>query len=227
MPAVGILREETNMKSNIASKLDLIVAASILFTLLGFLSGEVRAQGDGTGTITGTVTTPLYDRYFQYGRVPVIYVEKVDGKTFTPEKSVMDQKAKVFVPHVLPVVAGTTVDFLNSDDMGHNVFTPDEIADKFNLGTWPKGEVRSYTFKNLGTAIMLCQKHDEMDAWVVVLQNPYFAKPGSDGKYTIEGVPAGTYQLKTWHEKYVGLPSQAVTVKAGETTNSDFEIRRK
>ncbi len=215
------------MKSSIALKLSPVVVASVLFTLLGFPSSEVKAQGAGTGTITGTVTTPLYERYFKFGRVPVVYVELVDGKTFPPEKTIMDQKGKEFVPHVLPIVAGTTVDFLNSDDMGHNVFTPDKIAEKFNLGTWPKGETRSYTFKNLGTAIMLCQKHDEMEAWVLVLQNPYFAKPGAAGKYSIEGVPAGTYQLKTWHEKYKGLPLQEITVKGGETVTVDFDIARK
>ena len=86
----------------------------------------------------------------------------------------MDQKNLAFVPHVLPVVVGTTVDFLNSDQVLHNVFTPDKCAGKFNLGTWPKGETRSVKFDQTGCSpVMLCNVHPEMEGFVVVLQNPY------------------------------------------------------
>ena len=82
----------------------------------------------------------------------VVYVAAIAGKTFPAPKdhAKMDQANLVFHPRVLPVLVGTTVDFLNSDAVLHNVFTPDACAEKFNLGTWPKGQIKSFEFKNEG-----------------------------------------------------------------------------
>jgi plastocyanin len=82
----------------------------------------------------------------------VVYIDAIPGKSFEPPKehAKMDQKNMTFIPHVLPILAGTAVDYLNSDDVLHNVFSPDKCAQKFNLGTWPKGQIRSYTFKEAG-----------------------------------------------------------------------------
>ena len=169
-----------------------------------FLSVPAALQA---GTIEGTVTA----KGARDARDAVIYVDKVPDKTFAPPKepAKMDQKNMVFLPHVLPILAGTKVDFLNSDAVLHNVFTPDKVADKFNLGTWPQGQKRSYTFKNVGSAVMLCNVHPEMEAFVVVLPTLYFAKTGPDGKFKIEGVPAGSYTVQIWHEK---LKAQAASV---------------
>ena len=94
----------------------------------------------------------------------VVYVSAIPGKTFpAPEAHAkMNQLNMIFVPRVLPVLVGTTVDFLNSDAVLHNVFTPDACADKFNLGTWPKGQTKSYTFKKECAATLLCKVHPEM-----------------------------------------------------------------
>lgn len=158
----------------------------------------------------------------------VIYLDKIEGKTFEAPKehALIDQKNLTFIPHVLPIVAGTNVDFLNSDEVLHNVFTPDKCAEKFNLGTWPKGERRSYTFNNIGCIpVMLCNVHPEMEAFVVVLQNPYFAVSKNDGSYTIKDVPTGKYTLTIWHEK---LKSQSVEIVVPEKGSviKDFVIKR-
>ena len=158
----------------------------------------------------------------------VIYIEKVPGKTFDPPKEsvTMDQKNLVFIPRVLPVVAGTTVKYLNSDDVLHNVFTPDKCADKFNLGTWPKGQSRSYTFKNVGcVSVMLCNVHPEMEAYILVLENPYFAVSAKDGAFAIKNVPAGKYTLKIWHEKLKGQ-SQEITVTESGEVNANFDLAK-
>ncbi len=158
----------------------------------------------------------------------VIYIDTIEGKTFpAPEKHVtMDQKNLTFVPHVLPLLAGTTVDFHNSDDVLHNVFTPDKCADKFNLGTWPKGQTRSYTFKNAGCrAVLLCNVHPEMEAYVVVLSNPYYAVTNKKGTFSIKNVPAGKYTLMIWHEKLKGKPVQITVPEKGQVTQ-DFVIHR-
>jgi len=102
-------------------------------------------------------------------------------------------------PYLLPVLVGTTVDFLNSDSVNHNVFSPD--GEGYNLGTWPKGQSKSYTFKKAGVYTQLCSVHPEMEAFVIVLANPYFAVADKDGKFTINDVPDGHYDLKVFSKK--------------------------
>jgi plastocyanin len=156
----------------------------------------------------------------------VVYVAAVPGKTFPApaEHARIDQLNLVFHPHVLAVLAGTTVDFLNSDAVLHNVFSPDACADKFNLGTWPKGQTKSYTFKKECVASLLCKVHPEMEAFVVVVATPWFAQAKADGSYAIAGVPDGAYTLKVWHPKLKGA-EKPVTV-AGGAAEADFEIAR-
>ena len=115
----------------------------------------------------------------------VVYVATVPGKTFAAPKehAKIDQLNLVFTPHVLPVLVGTTVDFLNSDKVLHNVFTPDACAEKFNLGTWPQGQTRSFTFKSECVAALLCKVHPEMEAFVLAVPTPYFAVTKADGSY--------------------------------------------
>ncbi len=155
----------------------------------------------------------------------VVYVDKVAGQTCTPpaEHAKIDQKNMEFTPHVLPIVVGTTVDFLNSDAVLHNVFSPDSCADRFNLGTWPKGQVKSFTFKKECFASLLCKVHPEMEGFVAVLPTPHFAVTSADGSYRIKDVPDGSYSVKVWHPKL--KPAQkSVSVKG--PTVADFEIAK-
>ncbi len=154
----------------------------------------------------------------------VVYVDTIAGKTFAPPKEhvKVDQLNLTFIPHVVAVLAGTTVDFQNSDAVLHNVFSPDACAEKFNLGTWPKGQSRSYTFKKECVATLLCKVHPEMEGFIVAVPTPYHAVTKADGSYKIE-VPDGSYTLKVWHPKLKGA-QKAVTV-AGSAT-ADFEIHK-
>jgi plastocyanin len=155
----------------------------------------------------------------------VVYVGAIAGKSFpAPAKhALMDQKNLVFDPHILPILVGTTVDFLNSDAVLHNVFTPDACADKFNLGTWPQGQTKSYTFKKECAAVLLCKVHPEMEAYVVVVPTPYFAEAKADGTYRIADVPDGSYTVKVWHPK---LKPAEKSVKVSGATEADFEIAK-
>ncbi len=155
----------------------------------------------------------------------VVYVDGIPGKTFPPPKehAKVDQSNLTFIPHVLPVLIGTTVDFQNSDAVLHNVFSPDACAEKFNLGTWPKGQVRSYTFKKDCVATLLCKVHPEMEAFVVAVPTPYFAVTKPDGSYRIAGVPDGSYTLKVWHPKLKGTQK---TVQVAGVAAADFEISK-
>lgn len=147
----------------------------------------------------------------------VVYIDKVPGKTFAPPSvhARMDQKNMHFLPHVLPVVIGTTVDFLNSDSVLHNVFSPDACADRFNLGTWAQGQTKNFTFKKECFATLLCKVHPEMEGFVAALPTPYFAVTSPDGSYEIKDVPDGTYTLKVWHPTL--KPAQKSVVVKGAT----------
>jgi plastocyanin len=154
----------------------------------------------------------------------LVYLEGVPGTYPAPkEHARIDQRGLVFIPHILPVLAGTTVDFLNNDNVRHNVFTPD--GEKFNLGTWPKGEARSYTFAKPGVYTLLCNVHPEMEAFVVVLENPFHALSTKEGSFRIEPVPPGTYSLRVFAGKLKADPVEVV-VAAGGTANATVTLKR-
>src|SRR5664279_5845785 len=137
---------------------------SIYIVITALISANTAYAGDIVGTVKTTGTKDSGNA--------IVFLEKVEGKTFAPpaEHAVMNQKNLAFMPHVLPVLAGTTVDFQNNDDVLHNVFSPDKCAENFNLGSWPKGQTRSYVFKEAGCQpVILCNVHPEMAAYVVVV----------------------------------------------------------
>lgn len=174
--------------------------------------------GQSTGEITGTVKAPgLRD-----ASDAVVYIASAPGH-YEPSGPVeLDQRDIRFAPRVAPIVAGTTVRFVNSDDVQHNVFTPSAAGDFFNLGTWPKGQAKSHTFAKMGKVDLLCNVHHEMRGYVLVLQNPFFAVTGKDGRFRIENVSPGAYQLKVWHERGTA-PAVPIQVSANPVT-VNFEI---
>ena len=151
-----------------------------------------------------------------------VYVDGLPEKKFDAPKDhvVVDQHKMAFGPHVVVVQQGTTVEFLNSDPVGHNVYWPSISGNKklaHNLGTWPKGEKKPFQFNDLGVASLLCNVHPEMSGYVVVVPTPYFAVTDKDGNFEIKNVPPGKYSLKTWSED--GKPTtQAVDLSSATTT---------
>lgn len=194
-------------------------AAKFLLTL-GFLGCGALAWA---GTITGHVTC----QGARTNQWVVVYVDAIANKEFPPpgEHVLMDQVGKEFAPHVLPILKGTTVDFLNGDPFVHNVFSPDAAADKFNLGSWGQGEKRSYTFNKLGEAVMLCDLHPEMEGWIIVLPTPYFTVTDENGDYSLKDVPEGTYTLKTWHKK-LKSSGQEITMTSDGTVKADLTLKK-
>lgn len=181
---------------------------SVLFALVT-LSTPARADL-AQGSIAGEIAVP--SPKLRAG--VVVYLEKVSGPFRPPAQPVVvDQQGMKFLPRVLPVLRGTTVAFHNSDAVRHNVFTPD--AEKYNLGTWPTGESKTHVFSKSGVYRQLCNVHPEMEGFVIVLDNPFFAVTDEQGKFKLEAVPPGSYLLKTWSEK-LGVGSSAITVEAGQ-----------
>ena len=152
----------------------------------------------------------------------VVYADAIPDKKFEAPKEpiVIDQRKMQFIPHVVAVQQGTTVEFLNSDPVGHNVYWPSISGNKklaHNLGTWPKGEKKPFQFNDVGVASLLCNVHPEMSGYVVVSPTPYFAVTDKEGNFEIKNIPAGKYTLKTWSED--GKPTtQAVDVSAATAT---------
>lgn len=186
--------------------------------LLVAVAASSAAAGELKGTVKATGMRSNADA--------VVYVDAIPGKTFPAPKehAKMNQIKLTFEPHVLPVLMGTTVDFTNDDAVLHNVFSPDKCCEKFNLGSWPQGQSRSYTFKNLCEATVLCHVHPEMEGFVIVLPTPWFAVTDKAGAYDIKDVPDGSYTVKVWHAKFKAQPGKPVKV-AGATA-ADFELKK-
>jgi plastocyanin len=158
----------------------------------------------------------------------VVYVDTVAGKTFPAPtaKPVIDQKGLMFTPHIVVVQQGTTVEFLNSDKVAHNVFWPSVGGNKkltHNLGTWPTGEKRPFKFDNPGAVPLLCNVHPEMAGYVVVSPTPYFALTDKSGDYKIENVPDGSYTVTAWHE---GAKNQSKPVAVAGDSKADFTLSK-
>jgi plastocyanin len=126
----------------------------------------------------------------------------------------MDQRQLTFIPHILPVLVGAEVDFPNNDKVAHNVFSLSR-AKKFNLGSYKPGESEMVVFDQPGVVDLRCDVHQEMNGYILVLKNPYFAVTDKQGRFTIpdqrsleaagikgvEPLTPGKYLVKTWHEK--------------------------
>ena len=193
------------MKRN-ALVITLVVAALALAAHAGTISGKVSGVSGES----------------------VVYVDTIAGKTFpAPTTSpVVDQKGLLFQPHITAVQVGTTVEFLNSDSVAHNVFWTSVSGNKklgHNLGTWPKGEKRPFKFDNPGAVPLLCNVHPEMAGYVVVSPTPYFAVTDKSGEYKIENVPDGSYTVVAWHE---GAKNSSKPVTVSGDTKADFTLSK-
>ncbi len=192
---------------------------ALIFLLLSF--GALAFAGEIKGKVTA--------QGMRSSENIAVYVDTIPGETFAPpsKPAVEDQKHMAFVPHVLVVLKGTTVQFLNSDPVGHNVYWPSIDRNKklaHNMGTWPQGQEKSFTFNDLGVAPLLCNVHPEMSGYVVVVPTPYFAVTNKEGEFEIKDVPDGSYTVKTWSEE-AKPATQSVTV-AGESTTVNLTVHR-
>lgn len=134
----------------------------------------------------------------------------------------MTQEGETFIPHVLPIPVGSTVEFPNLDPIFHNVFSLSATR-TFDLGRYPQGDSKSVRFDQPGLVPVFCHIHSDMSAVILVLDNPYFAVPGADHRYRIESIPPGTHTLVAWHER--SLPVEVtVEVNAGETLELNLAV---
>src|SRR5437867_3381184 len=127
---------------------------------------------------------------------------------------------KTYAPHVVVIPVGSTVRFPNHDPFNHNVFSVSE-PNSFDLGLYGRGEAKSYMFTHAGLVRVYCNVHPRMVAYVLVMENRYYAQPGNDGSFAIDNVPSGRYRLHVWHER---IPSEVVKDGTAAVTPQDLQI---
>jgi hypothetical protein len=196
----------------------------------------------GAGTVSGTVLTKptarqkVPPRYYlgphRAGRGAsvveeggpqdvVVFIDGVKGPgrpaTRRPQ---LVQKDERFIPHVLAVPLGSTVEFPNEDDFYHNVFSV-VSGDRFDLGRYAKGKSAHQTLNKTGVVVVRCEIHSGMKAFILVVPNSFFAVPGADGAFSIDGVPEGTYVVKAWHPDH-GYQERTLSVPASGTASVSF-----
>jgi plastocyanin len=184
--------------------------------------------GENSGIIKGTITIagkPAPDVVVSLEGVPQEQIKAAlaGGKT---KKAIMDQRTMSFIPRVLPVLAGTTVEFPNNDNTFHNVYSKGGAKD-FDLGLYPAGITRSAKFDKPGVARILCNAHPAMEAFVVVKEHPYFSGADKGGNYRIDHAPLGKYRVQVWHPQLGTTEAPVELVRDGEVLDINFELKKK
>ena len=193
-----------------------------LVAIVAAIAGHaVTVRGAG-GVISGTVTITGLPT----GANTVVYIEEAPAAPAAATPAEMNQRGMEFIPKILPVVTGTTVKFLNSDSVNHNVFSPD--YEKYDLGSWPQVQTKNYAFTTCAKPpcvyAQLCKSHPQMDGYVVVLQNQYFAVTDKTGHYEIRNVPPGQYTLAVWHARRYGAAAKPVTITGSTPLAVNFAL---
>ena len=161
------------------------------------------------------------------GNVLVYVKSGLAGGTYTASgPAVIDQRGCVYEPHVVGVLKGQEVKFLNSDGILHNVHALPSVNQEFNIAMPAERKEASHTFDQTEDAFRVkCDVHPWMNAYIRVMEHPFFATTGPDGTFTIPNLPAGTYEIEAWHER-LPAQTQTVTVADGGTGNVAFTFTR-
>jgi plastocyanin len=167
-------------------------------------------------------------RDVQDRRRSVVYLKSAPRGAFDlpPDRHArMNQRDERFIPHVLAIIAGTWVDFPNTDRTYHNVFSLSKTK-SFNLGRYAAGRSQSVLFDQPGEVRVFCEIHSHMSAFILVFAHRFYAMTDEDGRYRIDGVPPGTYTLVVWNEAIRGdPPERTVTMTETGDVDADFTIR--
>jgi len=153
----------------------------------------------------------------------VVFVKDAPvAAALAPTRARMMQQDEAFVPKVLAITRGSTVEFPNGDPFFHNVFSLSRDA-TFDLGRFRRGDTRSRVFGKAGLVKVFCHLHSHMSATIMVFDHPYFRIPAADGAFGITDLPPGTYQLSAWHER-IGESVREIRVEPGQTVRVEFAL---
>ena len=152
----------------------------------------------------------------------VVYVKDAPKTAVTPTRAEIHQHNENFVPRVVAVTVGSTVEFPNDDPIYHNVFSLSRTK-TFDLGRFPQGKSRGERFDKPGVVKVFCQIHSHMSATVMVFDHPWFAIPDERGMFDLSGVPPGTHEITAWHER-LGDTTMQLRVEPGRPATIDFVL---
>jgi plastocyanin len=198
--------------------LSLLLAVQLHGAEVAIRSGIIK----GTITVAGKPTSEV-----------VVSLEGISAETARaqiaaakPKKAVMDQREMKFLPRVLPVMVGSTVEFPNHDTAWHNVYSKGGAKD-FDLGLYPPGKTGSTAFDKPGVVRILCNAHPNMEAFIVVKEHPFFSSADKGGNYRLDGVPLGKYRIQVWHPELGTTEAGVELVRAGEVLDVNFDLKKK
>jgi plastocyanin len=158
-------------------------------------------------------------------RRSVVYLETVPQAAFdapAPGRAVLDQRNESFVPPVVAITVGSTVDFPNSDRVYHNVFSLSKTR-RFDLGRYPRGQSRSVVFDRPGVVRVFCEIHSHMNAYILVFAHRFFSVTDAEGRYRIDGIPSGSYTLAVWNEGAV-RERRELQIEPGQLVEQDLVV---
>jgi plastocyanin len=187
---------------------------------LTLVLATATAHAGGAGTITGTVAVT---RPAGVAAGPILVYVVGFSEPATEAAVDIQQKDKRFVPDLVGLTAGQSVAFPNNDPFLHNVFSPTETR-RFDLGSYEHGQTRTRKFPDAGVIDVYCNIHPEMSATIVVLPNRRHVIAKADGSFTIDGVPAGTWEVFAYSRRAAHPVSVKVEVGAGATATTKLEL---
>jgi len=214
------------------------LALGIQLNFGGDITGTVHAEPKAGTENSAATDGPYASRKYKFAqrvdyaamRNFIVYIDGLAVTNSAPGTNTMEvttmkvaQHGAVFSPHVLPVMAGTKVEWPNNDDIYHNVFS-DSDAKRFDVDLYKGNPPDKFVvFDQPGRVDVFCSIHADMHCVVLVMSNPYFATTDAAGHYTITNVPAGTYKLTAWHER-IPTDIQEVIVPTNGVVNANFTL---
>jgi plastocyanin len=190
---------------------------------------ELRQPAREPGARVSVADTGMGAAHAPIDRRSVVYLDPAPRAAFDTREEPrprLDQRNETFVPHVLAIVAGTTVDFPNSDRTYHNVFSLSKTK-TFDLGRYAVGRSKSIRFDRPGIVRVFCDIHSHMSAFILVFAHRYFSVSEPDGSYRLENVPPGTYTVVAWHEAAALESRRVVVPDAGGEVEVNFALGRR
>jgi plastocyanin len=221
------------------------LATFVIATAVAILASPRALEGQGRGAIVrGRVGLPRLTAIAERRRVAadlgdaparsaieprraVVYFETAPKGAFEDREGgrvSMDQRNETFVPHLLAITVGTTVDFPNNDRTYHNVFSLSK-ARRFDLGRYATGRSKSIRFDRPGIVRVFCEIHSHMNAFILVFSHRFFAVSDGDGRYQIDAVPPGTYTLVAWVEGVIRDAKSITITPETRSVEADFPAR--
>jgi plastocyanin len=191
-------------------------------------SAMLGADPSGAGIVKGSIT--IGGKPATGAVVSIEGLSKEQLKTqmslHKPQKRMIDQRNLKFIPTVVAVMVGESVDFPNNDKSWHNVYSKGGAND-FDLGLYPPGKTRSKKFDKPGVSRILCNAHPDMEAFVVVKDHPFFSVTDNRGNYQIENVPLGKVRVQTWYPNLEVRSETVEIVRDGEVFALNVDLKKR